>query len=266
LAGAGEGKGIYRADVITTTSYDLKITNVTTFSLSVDMGVVDSKGKAIVNNYSYKHVVSGKMEHKVETSVETKYYDPAVIGKAKSFTDADGNVLDEKTAQEQIAAGKPVFIKLAPESVNMFDGSGFKDGITPKEGEEIFVKVGDQDMFDAFKGAVGTDTQVMVTGVVTNDIDGKMCLEVYNTSGGAGKAIGFGLESTGNKGYAIGDKLTAMRAEIEDLATRDGSWVSSNTATNQKIFQAAGITNAHGYLNDWEAGWNELAKLAGGGN
>ncbi|MDR1418513.1 MAG: hypothetical protein LBI80_05130 [Endomicrobium sp.] len=262
LADEKSGKGRYKAEVTTKQEYDLTVNTITTFTIKVKMNDKD----VTVVDYTNKHTMKSETKHETDiTKTETKYYDPAVIGEAKSFTDADGNVLDEKAAQDLIAAGKPVYIKLSPESVNMFDGSGFKDSITPKEGEEIFVKVEDQDMFDAFKGAVGTGTKVMVTGVVTNDIDGKMCLEVYNTSSGAGQSIGFGLDSTGNKGYAIGDQLNAMREEIETLANTPGSWVSKNTDTNQKIFQAAGITNSQGYLDDWKTGWNELAKLAGGG-
>ena len=56
-----------------------------------------------------------------------------------------------------------------------------------------------------------------------------------------------------------------MKEEIEALSQQEGSWVSKNTQTNQKIFQQAGITNSQGYLDDWETGWNELAKVVGGG-
>ena len=114
-------------------------------------------------------------------------------------------MLDEQTAQDKIAAGEPVYIKLAPDSINMFDGAGLKDITTPQKGEDIFIKVEDQNMFNAFKGAVGTDAQVMVTGLVTNDIDGKMCLEVYNTQNGAG--IGFGLRSTDDRGLLLAINL-----------------------------------------------------------
>jgi hypothetical protein len=254
----------------TTTTYDRTSVSTVSFELSVPVYKINAQGEkeqvsALKYNSSYATgiTVEHKTDTKIDTSTNTTYYDPAVIGKAQSFTDADGNVIDEQTAQDKIAAGEPVYIKLAPDSVNMFDGAGFKDITTPQKGEEVFVKVEDQDMFNAFKGAIGTDAQVMVTGVVTNDIDGKICLEVYNRQNGAG--IGFGLSSTDDKGYAIGDKLNAMKEEIEALSQQEGSWVSKNTQTNQKIFQQAGITNSQGYLDDWKTGWNELAKLVGVG-
>jgi hypothetical protein len=257
LQDESSGKGQLPVEVVTTTEFD----RTTVISVAFSVSVRSYDGNQIL--YTNKYASNKRTEEQSETQTTIKYYDPAVIGKAQSWVDADGNEIDVETAQARMAAGDPVYIKLAPESINMFDGAGFKDITTPQKGEEIFVKIEDQDMFNAFKGAVGTDTQVMVTGVVTNDIDGKMCLEVYNTQNG--RDIGFGLESTGDKGYAIGDKLDAMRAEIEDLTQKEGSWVSKNTQTNQKIFQEAGITNSQGYLDDWKTGWNELAKLAGGG-
>lgn len=117
-------------------------------------------------------------------------------------------------------------------------------------------------MFDAFKGSVGTGTQVMVVGVGTNDIDGKMTMQVYNTTNGAG--VGFGLDSTGNKGYAIGSQVGGMVDEINRLSKEEGSWVYKNTKTNQGIFQAAGATDSSGYLKDWKDEWAALARLAGG--
>ncbi|MDR3125013.1 MAG: hypothetical protein LBU10_03980 [Endomicrobium sp.] len=254
----------------TTTTYDRVSVTSVLFEINVPIYKINAQGEKELDytaksntSYATGTTVEHKTDTKIDTSTNTTYYDPAVIGKAQSFTDADGNVIDEQTAQDKIATGEPVYIKLAPDSINMFDGAGFKDITTPQKGEEIFVKVEDQDMFDAFKGAIGTDAQVMVTGVVTNDIDGKICLEVYNTQNGAG--IGFSLSSTDDNGYAIGDKLNAMKEEIEALSQQEGSWVSKNTQTNQKIFQQAGITNSQGYLDDWKTGWNELAKLVGGG-
>ncbi|MDR1522730.1 MAG: hypothetical protein LBS29_02040 [Endomicrobium sp.] len=255
------GKGQYKADVITTKEYDRA--TVKSVSFSVTVRINDGKDSL---PYTNKYASSVTTEHKVETQTTTKYYDPAVIGEAQSWVDADGNEIDAQKAQDKMAAGEPVYIKLSPKSVNMFDGAGFKDITIPQEGEEIFVKVEDQDMFNAFKDAVGTNTQVMVTGVVTNDISGKMCLEVYNTQNGAGASIGFKLDSTDNKGYAIGDKLEAMREDIETLSTMDGSWVSNNIQTNQQIFIESGAGDSKGYLDDWRTGWKELAKLVGGGN
>jgi hypothetical protein len=266
LADEASGKGQYKADVTTTTEYDRTSVTSVLFELSVPIYEINAQGEkeqVSTLKYNNSYATSTTTEHKIDSTTTTKYYDPAVIGKAQSFTDADGNVIDEQTAQDKIAAGELVYIKLAPDSINMFDGAGFKDITTPQKGEEIFVKVEDQDMFDAFKGAIGADAQVMITGVVTNDIEGKMCLEVYNRQNGEG--IGFGLSSTDDKGYAIGDKLNAMKEEIEALSQQEGSWVSKNTQTNQKIFQQAGITNSQGYLDDWKTGWNELAKLVGVG-
>jgi hypothetical protein len=272
LADEASGKGQYKAEVTTTTEYDRQINTTATFSINVKL----SDDNRV--NYENTHILGSKTEHKVETSTETKYYDPAVIGQIQGYelVDADGKPLtDEQKAafvgedgkidiEAAKKAGVSVYAKLSPESINMYDGAGFKDIVNPKPGEEIYVKIEDQDMFDAFQGA--ENGKVMVTGVVTNGIDGKMCLEVYSKTNEAGAEIGFDLSSTGGKGYATTQEaLDNMKAEIEDLATKEGSWVSKNTESNQKIFQAAGITNSEGYLDDWKTGWNELAKLAGGG-
>jgi hypothetical protein len=207
---------------------------------------------------------TGEVKREVEGTRETYYYDPAVVGQAQAFVDADGNILDEEAARQMIANGQQVYIQLNPQSINMFDGAGFKDVVNPKDGEQIFVAVEDMAMFDAFKGAVGTGAQVMVVGVVTNDIDGKMTMQVYNTTNGAG--VGFGLDSTGNKGYAISNQVGDMIDEIDRLSKEEGSWVYKNTKTNQGIFQAAGAVDSSGYLRDWKDGWAALARLAGGGN
>jgi hypothetical protein len=54
-----------------------------------------------------------------------------------------------------------------------------------------------------------------------------------------------------------------MKEEIEVLSQQEGSWVSKNTQTNQKIFQQMGIIDSQGYLDDWKTGRNELVKLVG---
>jgi hypothetical protein len=175
---------------------------------------------------------TGEVKQEIERT--TYYYDTAVVGQAQVFVDADGNILNEDAARQMIANGQQVYIQLNPQSINMFDGAGFKDVVNPKDGEQIFVAVEDMTMFDAFKGAVGTGVQVMAVGVVTNDTDGKMTMQVYNTTNGAG--VGFGLDSTGNKGYAIGNQVSGMIDEIDRLSKEEGSWVYKNTKTNQGIY------------------------------
>jgi hypothetical protein len=254
-------QGLYRATVNVTADYNVYTDHSVTFSITLP---IDRNGAAPV--LTNTRVL--KTDKKVESQTKDidMYYDPAVIGKAEAYTDADGNIIDVDIARKMIGKGDIcVFIKMSPTSINMFDGAGFQD-INPKEGEEIFVKVEDMNMFDAFAGSVGTDSPVMVTGVVTNDINGKLTMQVYNSTSDAGKAAGFNLDSTDGKGYSVGDQLNAMKDEIDKLEKQEGSWVARNVQTNQSIFAQAGLTNSSGYLNDWKSGWNELARLAGGQN
>jgi hypothetical protein len=178
-------------------------------------------------------------------------YDPAVVGEAKAFVGADGSVLNEYQALEMIENGQKVYIQLNPKSINMFDGAGFKDFVNPQDGEEIFVAVEDISMFFTFRGLIGTDTKVMVVGVVTNDIGGKLTMQVHNTA-------------EGSSGYTFGQQVQEMIDEINALSSKEGSWVYKNTQTNRGIFQAAGAIDNVGYLSDWKAGWAVLARLTSG--
>jgi hypothetical protein len=204
-----------------------------------------------------------------ETSKEDeKYlsYSVAVVGEAKAFVDVSGNVLTEDEARKMIAGGNQIYIQLNPKSVNMFDGSQFKDIVNPKEGEQIYVAVEDMDMFNAFKGAVGTDTKVAVAGLVTNDMAGKMTMQVYNKD--SGRNVGFNLNSTNNKGYAVGNKVSDdMVKEINRAGSYSNSWVYKSIKANRGIFQAAGASDKdNSLLNDWKAGWAALVKLLNGKN
>jgi hypothetical protein len=48
-----------------------------------------------------------------------------LFGEAQAFVDADGNILSEDAAREMIANGQQIYIQLNPQSINMFDGTGF---------------------------------------------------------------------------------------------------------------------------------------------
>jgi hypothetical protein len=252
-------KGQYAADNVTYGYFEEYLDKTLKFSFEYDDPTTPGVRKTASNLRTVSSEKTGEVKREIERI--TYYYDPAVVGQAQAFVDADGNILNEDTARQMIANGQQVYIQLNPQSINMFDGAGFKDVVNPKDGEQIFVAVEDMAMFDAFKDAVGTGAQVMVVGVVTNDIDGKMTMQVYNTTNGAG--VGFGLDSTGNKGYAIGSQVSGMIDEIDRLSKEEGSWVYKNTKTNQGIFQAAGAVDSSGYLKDWKDGWAALARLAG---
>jgi hypothetical protein len=258
----GDNKGQYAADNVTYGYFEEYLDKTLKFSFEYDDPTTPKVRKTASNLRTVSSEKTGEVKR--ETERTTYYYDPAVVGQAQAFVDADGNILNEDAARQMIANGQEVYIQLNPQSINMFDGAGFKDVVNPKDGEQIFVAVEDMAMFDAFKGTVGTGAQVMVVGVVTNDIDGKMTMQVYNTTNGAG--VGFGLDSTGNKVYAIGNQVGGMIDEIDRLSKEEGSWVYKNTKTNQGIFQAAGAVDSSGYLKDWKDGWAALARLAGGGN
>ncbi|MDR2645193.1 MAG: hypothetical protein LBB44_04345 [Endomicrobium sp.] len=262
--GEGDNKGQYMVDEVTYGYFEEYLDKTLKFSFEYDDPTTPGVRKTASNLRTVSSEKTGEVKREVEGTRETYYYDPAVVGQAQAFVDADGNILNEDAARQMIANGQQVYIQLNPQSINMFDGAGFKDIVNPKDGEQIFVAVEDMAMFDTFKGAVGTGAQVMVVGVVTNDIDGKMTMQVYNTTNGAG--VGFGLDSTGNKGYAIGNQVGGMIDEIDRLSKEEGSWVYKNTKTNQGIFQAAGAVDSSGYLKDWKDGWAALARLAGGGN
>lgn len=262
--GEGDNKGQYMVDEVTYGYFEEYLDKTLKFSFEYDDPTTPGVRKTASNLRTVSSEKTGEVKREVEGTRETYYYDPAVVGQAQAFVDADGNILNEDAARQMIANGQQVYIQLNPKSINMFDGAGFKDVVNPKDGEQIFVAVEDMAMFDAFKGAVGIGAQVMVVGVVTNDIDGKMTMQVYNTTNGAG--VGFGLDSTGNKGYAIGNQVGGMIDEIDRLSKEEGSWVYKNTKTNQGIFQAAGAVDSSGYLKDWKDGWAALARLAGGGN
>jgi hypothetical protein len=260
LATEESNNGQYAVDVETYGYFEEFIDSTLKFSITfTDYSKVPPVELSLSNQRTVGSEKTGETNRKIST--ETFYYDPAVIGEAQAFVDGDGNILTEDQAREMVANGQPVYIQLNPQSINMFDGAGFQDVVNPQEGEQIYVAVEDMDMFNAFKGAVGTGAQVMVTGVVTNDIDGRMTMHVYNTTNGAG--IGFGLNSTDNKGYAVGDQVRAMQDEINKLSQQEGSWVYKNTQTNRGIFQAAGALDSSGYLRDWKDGWAALARLAG---
>ncbi|MDR3112057.1 MAG: hypothetical protein LBU55_02665 [Elusimicrobiota bacterium] len=235
--------------------YDAK--KVTSYAFSAT--VYDSGGQAMTVNGK-----SGNIPTKTKVETEEQRYnlwtDPAVIGQAQCFTDAQGNEIDITTAQEMIAAGQEIYIKMSPKSINMFDGSGFKDVLDPKEGEEIFVKVDGTEMFDALKNIVGKGEDMLVAGVVTNSIEGKMTMEVYNLNTNAAN-MGFNLSSTGNKGYAAGDILNKMKNEIDLLASIESSWVSRTTALNKFLFSQTGVSDINGYLKDWKLGWKILLDL-----
>jgi hypothetical protein len=262
LHGKGDNKGQYMVDEVTYGYFEEYLDKTLKFSFEYDDPTTAGVRKTVSNLRTVSSEKTGEVKREIERT--TYYYDPAVVGQAQAFVNADGNILGEEAARQMIANGQQVYIQLNPQSINMFDGAGFKDVVNPKDGEQIFVAVEDMAMFEAFKGAVGTGAQVMVVGVVTNDIDGKMTMQVYNTTNGAG--VGFGLDSTGNKGYAIGGQVSGMIDEIDRLSKEEGSWVYKNTKTNQGIFQAAGALDFSGYLKDWKDGWAALARLAGGGN
>jgi hypothetical protein len=261
LSSAASNNGQYAVDINTYAYFDYYLDK----SLKFYFEYVDENGNhlkyGVTKTIRTEVTEAGKREL---ISTKTMYYDPAVIGQAQTFVDADGNVLTEDQAREIIANGQSVYIQLNPKSINMFDGAGFQDVLNPKQGEQIYVAVEDMDMFNTFRGSVGTGAQVMVVGVVTNDMDGKMTMHVYNTKNGAN--IGFGLDSAGNKGYAVGDNVSDMIDEINKLSQQEGSWVYKNTQTNRGIFQAAGVLDSSGYLKDWKDGWAALARLAVGGN
>jgi hypothetical protein len=261
LHGEGDNQGQYAADDVTYGYFEEYLDKTLKFSFEYDDPTTPGVRKTVSNLRTVSSEKTGEVKREVDRT--TYYYDPAVVGQAQAFVDADGNILNEDAARQVIANGQQVYIQLNPQSINMFAGAGFKDVVNPKDGEQIFVAVEDMAMFDAFKGAVGTSAQVMVVGVVTNDIDGKMTMQVYNTNNGAG--VGFGLDSTGDKGYAIGSQVSGMIDEIDRLSKEEGSWVYKNTKINQGIFQAAGAVDSSGYLKDWKDGWAALARLAGGG-
>jgi hypothetical protein len=260
--GEGDKKGQYKVDQITYGYVEEYLDKTLKFSFEYDDPTTTGVRKTASNLRTVSSEKTGEVKREIDRT--TYYYDPAVVGQAQAFIDADGNILNEDAARQMIGNGQQVYIQLNPQSINMFDGAGFKNVVNPKDGEQIFVTVEDMAMFDAFKGAVGTGGQVMVVGVVTNDIDGKMTMQVYNTTNGAG--VGFGLDSTGNKGYAIGSQVSGMIDEIDRLSKEEDSWVYKNTKTNQGIFQAAGAADSSGYLKDWKDGWAALARLAGGAN
>ncbi|MDR2399614.1 MAG: hypothetical protein LBD61_04220 [Endomicrobium sp.] len=261
LSSAASNNGQYEVNFNTYAYFDYYVDT----SLKFSFEYVDEDGNhlkyGVTKNIRKEVTESGKREL---IKTETMYYDPAVVGQAQAFVDADGNVLSEDQAREMIANGQSVYIQLNPQSINMFDGAGFQDVLNPQKGEQIYVTVEDMDMFNTFKDSVGTGAQVMVVGVVTNDMDGRMTMHVYNTKNGAN--IGFGLDSTGNKGYAVGENVSDMIEEINKLSQQEGSWVYKNTQTNRGIFQAAGALDSSGYLKDWKDGWAALARLAAGGN
>jgi hypothetical protein len=233
-------------------------------NLSFTIEATDSSGieGTFVNNRTADSEKTGENKHKINE--KNLSYDSGVVGQAEAFVDANGNVLTEEQANKMIQDGKQIYIKLKPNSVDMFDGAGFQDVVNPQEGEEIYVAVEDMSMFNAFKGVVGNDAKVAVAGVVTNDINGKMTMQVYNTING--KGVGFGLSSTSDKGYATTrEQVENMVNEINKLRDNKDSWVYKNTQTNQGIFKDARVANASGYLDDWRVGWDVLAKKVGGG-
>jgi hypothetical protein len=199
-----------------------------------------------------------------QRSLSFPRYDPAVVvvGSAQAFVDADGNVLTENQARYMVLTGKPVYLKLRPDSVNMFDGAGFRNLVNPQEGEQIYVAVTDITMFMDSMKAINAGTQVMVTGLVTNDIDGKMTMQVYNAATN-GADVGFRLNSFfAGRGYsATAYDINRALDEIDKLSKQEGSWVYKNMQTNQGIFQASGAFKG-GYLQDWKDGWAALANAA----
>ncbi len=248
--------GMHTGKKVTTTVE----TETTTETMSFKITVMDRGGAAFTMEGN-KCVLSKEESSKTKTDKkDVKYSDPAVIGTAESFTDADGNEISAEDAAAKIAAGEAVYVKVDPKSVNMLDGSGFND-VSAKEGEEIFVKIEDEDMFKAFSNAVGTGEQVMVMGLVTSDIDGKLTMDVYNTANG--KDVGFAMDSTNDKGYAVGN-VDAVKAEVEKLAGQEGSWVDKNTKINQAVFAGQGFATDAGYIKDWKDGWQQAWRLLAG--
>ncbi|MDR3256711.1 MAG: hypothetical protein LBT18_03580 [Endomicrobium sp.] len=179
-------------------------------------------------------------------------YNTIIEGKMTGYVDAEGNAIDADRVESMIAEGKAVYIKMSADSINMLDGAGFK-AISAGDGEEIYIKVGDLATFNIFKDSVGKGQSVMMTGVVTNALGGKMVMQLNGTSG------------IGNNGLVVGaDNIRAAKYQITSDAGKTGSWVAKNTVTNRKIFEDSHVTAGNqNYLTDWKKGWNELARLFG---
>ncbi|MDR3274579.1 MAG: hypothetical protein LBS81_01035 [Endomicrobium sp.] len=82
-----------------------------------------------------------------------------------------------------LTQGKVVYVRVVLKNINMFDGSGF---ISPKDGEEVYLKVPvsesdslnskDLQIFKDFKQYILQSEDVMISGVISNGIDGKMAM------------------------------------------------------------------------------------------